>query len=290
MSVVVTLHINSGRPDPAWELTAQQVVELNARLSRLKTRTLQKPSGMMGGLGYRGFSIVSVREPKLDPRIFVHGNIVDLDRFSLNLVDQDLELEKWLLDSAGARLNPALKQYALDKFTKLRPKALSAAGAGPRVIGDAIAFNVPVFDPGKWNNDPNIQMNNNCYNYANDIITNTFAQPGRGSGAIFTDFTCDSVGSASQNDGQVPSSTPASTPAVGHYMALVIRPVPASVPDFHWYRLDDDGSWSQKHGQAPCTNLDESGNPISSPETCDRGDYSVFCGYYLCDPSIVTIN
>ena len=73
-------------------------------------------------------------------------------------------------------------------------------------------------------------------------------------------------------------------------MALVIRPEPVAQPDFHWYRLDDNGMWSQKHGPAPCQNVDESGNAISDPETCDRGDYTLFCGYFLSDPSKVTIS
>lgn len=290
MSVTVTLHIFSGRPDPVWELTTHQIAELTRRIRSLRSRTRLKPTGMTGGAGYRGFSIAAVREPHLDPQIFVQGNIIDLDRFALNLVDKDLGLEKWLLDSASPRLDPSLKQYVSDMMAKLQPAALSVAHAGPHGASGPLVFDVPVFDPGKWNNDPNIRQNNNCYNYANDIITNTFAQPGRGSGAVFTSFMCDDVGAAAQRDGLAPTSKPASTPAVGHYVALVIRPVPAAQPDYHWYRLDDNGFWSHKHGSAPCQNVDESGNAISDPETCDRGDYNVFCGYYLSDPAKVTIS
>lgn len=36
---------------------------------------------------------------------------------------------------------------------------------------------IPRFDPEKWNAPPTIRRNN-CYNYATDIQTDTFAQPG----------------------------------------------------------------------------------------------------------------
>lgn len=35
--------------------------------------------------------------------------------------------------------------------------------------------------------------------------------------------------------------------------------------DFHWYRLDDNGLWSQKPGHGPATNKDGLGNLISDP-------------------------
>ena len=35
--------------------------------------------------------------------------------------------------------------------------------------------------------------NNNCYNYGNDIVTNTFAQPGVGSGEKWKKNTCSCI-------------------------------------------------------------------------------------------------
>ncbi len=41
--------------------------------------------------------------------------------------------------------------------------------------------------------------------------------------------------------------------------------------DFHWYRKDDDRSWSHKHGGGPAQQNDESGvSPICNPCTADR--------------------
>lgn len=50
------------------------------------------------------------------------------------------------------------------------------------------------------------------------------------------------------------------------------------------YRQDSTGMWSYKPGSGIVTNLDNSGNPISNPETADRGIYTDFCGY-LCSCS-----
>ena len=47
----------------------------------------------------------------------------------------------------------------------------------------------PPYRPGRWNGNLNIRRNNNCYNYANAIRTDTFTQPGRGSGQIYGKIT-----------------------------------------------------------------------------------------------------
>lgn len=52
-------------------------------------------------------------------------------------------------------------------------------------------------------NNATTRRTNNCYNYANDEITNTFAQPGRGGGAVFGTLTGASVKAAAVRDGLV---------------------------------------------------------------------------------------
>ena len=59
----------------------------------------------------------------------------------------------------------------------------------------------PPFGPFLWNNVPNIRRKNNCYNYANLQITNTFAQPGRGSGQIIAVLNGFFVAAAAVGDG-----------------------------------------------------------------------------------------
>ena len=272
MSVTVTLHIFSGRPDPAWELTSEQASELAARLASIQQTTLLKPAGIVGQLGYRGFSITAVREAAFEPHIYIHQGVVDLARFDLNRIIDSAELEEWLLSTAGDVVSDDVRQAVRNELQggKIQPSSQQAS-----------VLTVPPFDPGKWNNDPNIRTKNNCYNYANDTITNTFAQPGRGSGSMFSAFECGNVDTASRRDGQVPVASASGTPAQGHFAALVVWPS----NDYHWYRLDDNTRWSHKPGQTPARNTDNSGNLISDPRTCDRGNYTSFCGFYHCIPA-----
>lgn len=272
MSVTVTLHVFSGRPDPTWELSSPQAQELVDRLAKMHTTTLSKPPGLVGRLGYRGFSINSVQEPRLEPHIYTHAGVVDFARFEMNRISNSPELEDWLLSTAGTAVDDQIRHYVSGDLQGANLHTLPA---------QFVPFAVPVFDAGKWNNDPTIRTRNNCYNYANDKITNTFAQPGRGSGLMYTSIDCGNVGSAAQRDGQIPIPSVQSTPAQGHYIALVIWPG----ADYHWYRLDANAMWSHKPGQTPARNTDNSGRPITDPRSCDRGQYTIFCGYYHCIPA-----
>lgn len=55
--------------------------------------------------------------------------------------------------------------------------------------------------------------------------------------------------------------------------------------DYHWYRRNDDGTWSHKPGSTPIISWDASGNTITDPATCDRGIYDGFLGYYEVGPN-----
>jgi hypothetical protein len=122
-----------------------------------------------------------------------------------------------------------------------------------------------------------VRWNNNCYNYATNRVTNSFAQPGEASGE-YLDLNCESVYSAASKDlGLVPA-----VPFDHKYkteetlIALVVAPQ----YDFHWYRRDDNNLWSHKPGATEATRFDQSDAYILSPETADRGPYTKFCGYF----------
>jgi len=134
----------------------------------------------------------------------------------------------------------------------------------------------PPYNPEKWNDGGSIQYNNNCYNYANDEITMTFAQPGRACGDMYAAITCSEVYDGANCDGLVPiSSGSDSCPDDMNRVYLVIWPG----TDYHWYRQDTDGRWSHKPGGTQATNRDSSGSLIYNPETADTGRYTVHCGY-----------
>jgi hypothetical protein len=129
-----------------------------------------------------------------------------------------------------------------------------------------------------WNSKFSITDNNNCYNYATNRVTNSFAQPGEASNAIYEELTCTSVYEAAAKDlGLVPATYfPYNNKNDETLIALVVAPH----DDFHWYRRDDDGNWTHKMGGTPATKFDDSNNIITDPETADRGYYTDFCGYF----------
>ena len=137
---------------------------------------------------------------------------------------------------------------------------------------------LPSFTPSFWNDGGTKQGNNNCYNYGNNKRTDTFAQPGRRAGQMYSQFSCSAVYQAALADGL--SALPASGKCgCKDKVALVVDPG----TDYHWYRQDRNGMWTHKPGGTQATNLDNSGNPISNPETADRCGgwlcYTDFCGY-----------
>eukprot|EP00445_Apocalathium_hangoei_P014479 CAMPEP_0203879728 /NCGR_PEP_ID=MMETSP0359-20131031/24154_1 /ASSEMBLY_ACC=CAM_ASM_000338 /TAXON_ID=268821 /ORGANISM="Scrippsiella Hangoei, Strain SHTV-5" /LENGTH=299 /DNA_ID=CAMNT_0050799203 /DNA_START=27 /DNA_END=926 /DNA_ORIENTATION=+ len=139
----------------------------------------------------------------------------------------------------------------------------------------------------------NQQSNNNCYDYANDIVTNTFAQPGRGSGVCpphtrpCVPHTCDDVKKAAVSDGLVwvGADLPKDLPARGHYVSLHIWPN----SNFHWLRMDSNKLWSHKPGGSSVRNVDNNGKIISDPSKADVSPWSQHCGYLLATPSKSTI-
>jgi hypothetical protein len=136
------------------------------------------------------------------------------------------------------------------------------------------------FNPGFWNNNPNVRSRNNCYNYASNKRTDTFAQPGRGCGHMYAAITCAEVTRAALCDGLhhrfhcFPD-----TEKPRYLVALVVAPGPGFI-DYHWYRKQKEGFWGHKPGGTAARNTDNSNRVITNPETCDRGPYTHFCGYF----------
>jgi hypothetical protein len=135
------------------------------------------------------------------------------------------------------------------------------------------------------------QVHNNCYNYAVDIATNTFAHPGRLHGLAYNgDLDGDMVVGGAQKDGliliagseatleDVWNKTPEFCDSPnGHLVALLIGAPDHSIKfhgDFHWVRCDEfeSSSWSQKDGPDQITTLDFAGYPISDPHRANWTD------------------
>jgi hypothetical protein len=135
------------------------------------------------------------------------------------------------------------------------------------------------FNPAFWNR-PEVIRRNNCYNYATNRRTDTFAQPGRGAGQMYGSLTCAEVMRAALADGchrRFDCFPDGEKPR--WLMALVVAPG----RDYHWYRFHSERFWGHKPGGTAARNTDNSGRVIANPEVCDRGMYTDFCGYlYSC--------
>ena len=135
----------------------------------------------------------------------------------------------------------------------------------------------PKYEP-EWWNVAMRQPFNNCYNYASNYRTDTFAQPGKAASAMYGAINCNEVKAGAIADELIDSpNSNNKCPSEGHLVALVIWPG----VDFHWYRKDNTKKWSHKPGGTAVTNLDNSGNLITDPRNADRGGYTQFCTFMI---------
>lgn len=161
--------------------------------------------------------------------------------------------------------------------------------------------NVAGYGPSYWNTNNTIRLNNNCYNYAANKRTDTFAQPGRYNGGYWPH-----AGQASDwitgtlTDGFEHGNASGPVPANETRIALVYGNKVVWLPalgvwfhfwDFHFYREDQNFYWTHKPGQTNATNVDTSSNTITNPENARtavlaaygyNGDcYDQFLGCYF---------
>lgn len=128
-----------------------------------------------------------------------------------------------------------------------------------------------------------VKDDTNCYTYALNIPDHGWARPGQlhehfKSRANFDDddATREIITARLVKDGLVPVKLEDVSPETHHIIAAVIAPG----YDFHFYRMLEDGSWAHKIGTGAVKKTDYSNAPITSPESCDRGVYSEFLGYF----------
>ncbi len=179
-------------------------------------------------------------------------------------------------------------------------------GSGVRMSG-----NEPKYEPDKWNQGVSSaeQRFNNCYAYAvNDLSLTRSGKPQPGERAnnpqnYFTDgkidigklktaIAADGKTTGIQWLGEKPSDT-LKAPKGSYIVALVVDNKDG-IQDYHWYRHNEDGSWSGKGGSGPATDLDGAGKLIVDPRTANRFvgtdrsgnelNYVKFVGYYAVTP------
>lgn len=115
MTYIAHLHIYSGRKNPSWLLSDDDQDELVSRiqcLEPLKVKLLRRPDE----LGYGGIELVD--DDSTQPKVFVHRGFVRVG--DSDFIDEDLELEYWLLERAKRFIEKPAVEFLL-KELKRRP-------------------------------------------------------------------------------------------------------------------------------------------------------------------------
>jgi hypothetical protein len=300
MKIKLTIDLFSGRPNPSLVLSDADTRNLMKKVSFGSFRKMTEDSEPFPAmLGYRGIIIEEFgRRTKTDlPRIqftpgyaYTHDGIAKSDALPAveSIVFDHLNSFEGI---RGIKSFKGKLKKHMDDFHQKCPKwRKNHRKWYPGLLRDfyrpikyKTCYCSPVPDVDAWNSDPNIQWNNNCYNYGTNYRTDTYAQPGYASGGEENDLSACSVPAGhisarmgAETDGLIALPSNNNTcPAVGHLVALVISPN----WDYHWYRKGRNGKWSHKMGGSPATILDSSGNSITDPRTADRGSYVDFCTF-----------
>lgn len=285
----VTLNVFSGTEDPSWIVRGSQATQLLSKfhdsiadLPSANDSTVMRPIPWYR-MGYRGF----VLEFNSNDKPLVVYNYADF--------------ESDLLSSGQPELLPTVIEHVQSEITRVSALNVGKVSSKSDPMVNNVALKVePVRGPDNVTKyDPQndckgyfvkYQGDNNCYNYANDFATNTFAQPGRGSGQKWKKNTCEEMRAAATRDGLVWHGTvlPTGEPDTGHFVALLIWPN----TNFHWIRFDSDpaGFWSHKPGGTAVRNVDDNHKKITDPSKSDFSPWTQFCGYMQSIPSKVNIN
>jgi hypothetical protein len=288
----VTMDVFSGRPNPQWRLSTAQALELRDRLIARPRSALPRPPSRLGlrrfliepeiGDVALGYTTPLVVDAPAAPSAQAGGPPADI------VVDFLLQTAAGTIDETSLR---AIRRNAPAEGAKVAaPRQAYAPAARAMARRETAAFAAqavcePLLTPMNalfWDYPP-ICVNNNCYNYATNCASNTVAQPGRRSGQIYSAFDCGAVRAAALADGVLDVCI--GTPRV---IALAIWPG----IDFHWWRMHPGGFWASKLGTTSVWNVDNSGRLIGyglTPENCDRGPYTVFCGFFFAPLGITVV-
>jgi hypothetical protein len=280
----IELDIFSGCPNPSWILSPKEERELVERV-KADPSLMLPVTAATGGLGYRGYIITAEKE---GDESLGKAALPSSFRLGGEPLDKDAATALWLLDTSekpDTEVNDFLRGVAADTIRQPparleRPEQESETLEKGSLVTCSSNYFTSSTDFSFWNGSSYIRYNN-CYNFAANHRTNTFAQPGRISGHPFSSIGCSAVSTAAQWDGWFNGCQSANNLTI----ALVIWPG----YDFHFYRKCANGIWGHKPGSTAARNYDNSGNIITNPQTCNRGGYTSFCGYWYANNSLILV-
>lgn len=224
MTIRVEVDIFSGRSNPVIELDDEASLSLLERLRPASRLDTDGENLSPSFLGYRGFVIREAADYGAWPRRFrLHGGAVTGQGLAHYI--EDRAAEHFLASSNGPlrTIDIDLERLrgAIDRAHEMMEWPWWHWHGWPWLNPCACA---PIYEPTWWN-VPTRQPANNCYNYATNYRSDTFAQPGKAAGAEYGALTCDAVRSAAIADDMIDSPAADNLcPSVGHLVALVIAP------------------------------------------------------------------
>jgi hypothetical protein len=283
MALRITIDIFSGRSNPVLELSGREARDALERLRPARALARSEAAvPLESALGYRGLFVEQLGAPARGlPKFFrVFDGRLQGQRLSHRASDE--EFEDFIARRAGRlKVSKDFSEYLRREMLRARRDPLGLHHRRHhRHPHKHHCHCAPLYEPLWWNDGwgGQKQPHNNCYNYATNYRTDTFAQPGLAAGAEYTSLTCASVRPAAIADSLIAApSANNRCPKEGHLVALVIAPG----QDFHWYRKGRNGYWSHKPGPTPVTNVDGNGNLIPDPRTANRGPYTDFCTFMV---------
>lgn len=291
MATTVTLSIFSGRKNPQTQLSGEAERELLGRVRRLRGGSPQRVKDV------RPFGMGVFRVTREDKAQFLcGGGLIEFGLYPFSYPDNE-GIERFLIDVfPDTVVSNALKRK-LKAYIKERHRPPSALKRYKRCKPNP-AIDARPFDPNWGTVGFNHLPCNNCYDYANDQVTDTYSQPGYGGGQVFADHTPAAITAAAIRDGlaSVPNlSDPLKKPGSGWYVALLLGSVPTASgkreADYHWLRQNKNGCWSHKIGGDSVWNTDSNFKPIYDPQAAayDWGliHYNKFGGYFRTNDKVI---
>lgn len=172
--------VYSGLPDPVWMIQSrhEKCKEITELLDRARTQgNTYRHKNIPAILGFKGFLVHQTGAEHAE--LILGKETTNLQKLLLDTMPKQLindGLRKKIMqaiDSGAVSPNvPDATQHALAQDTPPAPSKGDKVGVGSK------EHYAPKYNPDRWNDIDVIRTYNNCYNYANQKITNSFAQPG----------------------------------------------------------------------------------------------------------------
>lgn len=306
----VELDIFSGMPNPKWVLTRREEGELAERIQAAPEQVSPAfTNEEQFGLGYRGFIIRLLKEDDgywTQRQRSVESPFPSEFRVGSAPTAPDSSVSQWLLETSARRagVEDELVSVASRGVSTLPPvnedaypppsdstleEQEDSHTLGTWFEGEQCpAADSLYLDNGALFNQPQNVGKNNCYCFASNYLAGQrYALPGRYRGRPATAVTVGEIDAGLRADGWRDTCQNPSGLTIG----AAIWPG----YDYHFWRLVSNGNewlWGHKPGGTPVIYKDRSNWTLKKyvtgsgsyiwmhPESCNRGEYTVFLGFY----------